>query len=126
MPLGTYQVGKVVGCTIDGTAAEMASGSVTEQVGVVDTTNATSGGFREIEPGIKSMTGNATVVYGTPPAATAGDEVTLAITVGATPRYGEVVAMITSVVDSWSVAGEYTLVFNWESTGEYTIGATTP
>lgn len=119
MPQGTYKTGKVVGCTIGGTAAYMASGQVTRSIDTVDVTNSRSAGYQEIEGTIYRAQGSCDAFYrGTMPAAEVGQEVTIVYTIGGSNRFATE-ALITEIGESNAVAGEFQVSFSWVSTGVF-------
>lgn len=121
-PTDNYLVGKVVAVSVDGTQMYATKGDVTRSADAKKVTNARSGGFQELRPGIASAKGNVECVYNgdDPPALALNDEVEIVWTpTGGTARTLQV--LITEMKESFVVDGDFTYSFNWESSGPFTL-----
>jgi hypothetical protein len=117
-----YLVGKVVAVSVDGDLMYATKGDVNRSVNAQKVTNARSGGFQELKPGIASAKGNVECVYNgdDAPALTLGDEVEVIWTpTGGTVRTLQ--ALITNMKESFVVDGDYTYSFDWESSGAFAL-----
>lgn len=119
MPVGTRKVGKVVRMSIGGTYYEVKSGSITRSVEAIDVTSSESNGYTEHEPGLYRAEGTATLNYrgSAPPAIVEGTEVVVDVVFAPTTKRHSLVALITQIGDSWSVAGDFSVNVNFVSQG---------
>lgn len=113
-------VGKVVAVSYNGTLMYATKGDHSRSVNVVKVTNARSGGYQQLKPGIKAARGSAEVVYNgdDPLTITEGTEVTIVWTpTGGTAK--TFTALVTNVKESFVVDGDYINSFDWESSGSF-------
>lgn len=120
MPQGTRKVGKDAHVTIGGTTFEVKSGNFNYTVSTVDVTNSESNGYQEVEGAIYSGTLDVTINYrgSAPPGVLVGTEVVVVEKLGTSNRLSTN-AVITSVGDSWSVGGDFSVQIQAVTTGAF-------
>ena len=119
-PTPNYLTGSVVAITVGTLTMYATKSDYTRQVNTVKVTNARSGGYQELKPGIKSSRGSVEVVVNadTLYEFTPGQEVIIHwVPTGGNAR--TLNALVTTVKESFVVDGELINSFDWESSGQW-------
>lgn len=120
IPTPNYLVGTVMAVVADGITMYATKSDVARSVNLVKVTNAKSGGYAQVKPGIKSAKGSVECVQNGDDLVnlTLGKEVTIVWTpTGGTARTFQ--AVISVIKESFVVDGELTYAFDWESSGSF-------
>lgn len=124
MATPNYLVGVVLGISFKGVDMYATKADMTRSVNVVKCTNAKSGGYQEVRPGIKSAKGSCEVVYNgdDPITIEEGDEGDLVWkpTGGATRTFP---VLISNAKEGITIDGDYTYSFDFESSGSFALPA---